>query len=267
MLQVHESVDKDLVGKKVSLFQALGSGNFQGTWRQYVYADKNEIMVFPDSVNVDEIACSFVNPVTTCSIVDMTIQGGHKALIHSAACSSLGKMLVKLCKKHDLPLINIVRREEQVKTLKELGAEHIINSSLDSFKDDLKELVEKLEATVFFDAIAGSFTGQVLECMSSGATAYVYGVLSGEAIHYDSVDLLFGCKNVCGYIVKTWLDKLSDEQREKWMKEVTDDLSSGGKIFGSHVAKTMPLTLIKDAIQEYKKVASEGKLLLKPHES
>jgi len=41
-----------------------------------------------------------------------------------------------------MPLINIVRKEEQVKILKELGAEHVLNSSNEDFWDKLGELAK-----------------------------------------------------------------------------------------------------------------------------
>jgi NADPH:quinone reductase len=58
-----------------------------------------------------------------------------------------------------MPLINIVRKEEQVKILKELGAEHVLNSSEPNFWENLGELAKKLRATVCFEAIGGKTTG------------------------------------------------------------------------------------------------------------
>lgn len=37
-----------------------------------------------------------------------------KGLINTAAASALGRMLVKYCKREKVPLLNIVRRKEQV---------------------------------------------------------------------------------------------------------------------------------------------------------
>ncbi len=34
---------------------------------------------------------------------------GHSGLVHTAAASNLGQMLVKLCAKDGVPLVNIVR--------------------------------------------------------------------------------------------------------------------------------------------------------------
>ena len=63
--------------------------------------------------------------------------GGTSGLVHTAAASSLGQMLVKLCLEEDVPLVTIVRKAEQVELLRSIGADHVCDSSLPSFMGDL----------------------------------------------------------------------------------------------------------------------------------
>lgn len=57
-------------------------------------------------------ACSgIVNPLTVVGFIENYKKNGYKGMIHTAAASSLGKMLVKACIKNNIPLLNIVRRE------------------------------------------------------------------------------------------------------------------------------------------------------------
>ena len=39
---------------------------------------------------------------------------GHTGIVHTAAASQLGQMLCKICQADGVPLVNIVRRQEQV---------------------------------------------------------------------------------------------------------------------------------------------------------
>jgi NADPH:quinone reductase len=144
-------VEKELIGKKVSFMQKIYDPNFQGTWRQYLYLRKEQAFVFPDDVDFDKIVSCWINPLSVLGIVNFAKKNNHKAIINDAACSALGKILVKYCKKIDLPLINIVRRKEQVEILKELEAEYVLDSSTETFEADLLEIAQKLEATGFFD--------------------------------------------------------------------------------------------------------------------
>uniref|UniRef100_A0A7S3N9P1 Enoyl reductase (ER) domain-containing protein n=2 Tax=Euplotes harpa TaxID=151035 RepID=A0A7S3N9P1_9SPIT len=266
IVEVHESVPSDLVGKKVAFSNTPGTPYFQGTWRQYIVLNHQMVFQYPDDMDFDLICSTIVNPLTVCGFIDTYNKGGHKAMIHDAACSALGKMLVKTCKKHSIPLINIVRRAEQVKTLEELGAENILNSSLETFENDLKEAIAKLQPTIFFDAIGGKITGQVLNLMPEKSTAYVYGLLSGEEFSFSCGGIIFSQKTLTSFWLSVWLPSLTAEERTKWVSEVIGDLQTGGEVFGSKVYKTFPLSKFKDAMKEALDHASEGKVILKPHE-
>lgn len=175
-------------------------------------------------------------------------------------------MLIKYCKSVDLPIINIVRREEQVKILLELGAEHILDSSSETFEDDLRQISNDLKATGFFDAVAGDLTGQVLKSMPSGSTAYIYGGLSGKSFSLSPLDSIFYEKTISYFWLPPWLAKLTNEERMQTFGVVVKDLSTGGEIFGSTIVKTFPLSEFEEAIKYANEHASEGKVLLKPNE-
>ena len=69
------------------------------------------------SLNHKDCASSFVNPLTALGMVETCMKiEDHRdtALIHTAAASNLGQMLVKICLADNIPLINIVRKPEQV---------------------------------------------------------------------------------------------------------------------------------------------------------
>lgn len=59
-------------------------------------------------------ASSFANPLTALSMVDTMREEGHSALIFTAAASNLGQMLNKTCLAQDVPMVNIVRNQQQV---------------------------------------------------------------------------------------------------------------------------------------------------------
>lgn len=221
---------------------------------------------YPDSADFDKIACSLVNPITVVAFAHYAKKYGHKAIVHGAACSSLGKQLVKHAKKIGLPLINIVRREEQAKKLAELGAEHIVNSSDENFGADLKKIVDELGATAYFDPIGGSFTGQVLDQMPPKSTAYVYGGLSGEAVSYSPLGLIFGQKTISYVWLSPWLEEITAEEKNEVFGTIIKDLSSGGEVFGADIYKTYKLSDFAQAIEDSQKHASEGKCIIKPQE-
>ena len=74
-------------------------------------------------------ASCFVNPLTALGMVGTMRLEGHTGLVHTAAASNLGQMLVKICLADGVPLVNIVRSPAQAALLKGLGAEHVVDSS------------------------------------------------------------------------------------------------------------------------------------------
>lgn len=138
-----------LIGKSVSF---MG-----GAWyAQYAKTTSDDKMfaVLPDGTGA-EAASLFVNPLTVVGFVHTMREEGHKAIVHTAAASQLGRMLVKHCQEEGIQLVNIVRKEEGVAALKALGAEFVVNSSAPTFKEDLLAAIKATDATIAFDATGG----------------------------------------------------------------------------------------------------------------
>ena len=121
---------KGLIGKTVGL--AGGS-----MYSQYKSASAFNCLVMEDGTTPAEAASSFVNPLTALSFVETMKMENHSAIVHTAAASNLGQMLVKICKSDDIPLVNIVRKEEQVEQLKDIGAKYVCNTSAPDFMESL----------------------------------------------------------------------------------------------------------------------------------
>src|SRR3546814_19811563 len=79
-------------------------------------------------------------------------------------------MLVKICAKDVIPLVNIVRSDAQVEILKGIGAKYIVNSSADDFMERLIDAIAETGATLGFDATGGGkLAGPILTAMEAAA--------------------------------------------------------------------------------------------------
>src|SRR4029453_18326114 len=122
-----------------------------------------QCLVLPPGPTPAEGASCFVNPLTALGMVETMRLEGHKALVHTAAASNLGQMLVKICLKDKVPLVNIVRRPGQADVLKKVGGTAVWVSGAPTFMDDLTEALVATGATVGFDATGGGpLAGQIL---------------------------------------------------------------------------------------------------------
>ena len=109
------------VGKRVSFLTSN-----TGTWTSYVATNPFLMFEIDEDVPFQSAVSGVVNPLTVIGMVEMLKEKKLKGIVHSAAASSLGRMLNKLCIKEGVPLLNIVRKEEHEKLLKSEGAEHVI---------------------------------------------------------------------------------------------------------------------------------------------
>ena len=111
-----------LMGRTVAI---LGGAMYS----EYRLMKVSQCLPMNEGVTAKEGASCFVNPLTALGMVETMRQEGHTALVHTAAASNLGQMLVKICLKDNVPLVNIVRKDEHVELLKGIGAQHALNST------------------------------------------------------------------------------------------------------------------------------------------
>jgi NADPH:quinone reductase-like Zn-dependent oxidoreductase len=168
-------------------------------------------------------------------------------------------MIIRLGRQHGFPVINIVRRQEQVELLQSLGARYVLNSRDESFPHRLRTLAHQLKATLILDAVGGDLTQKLLDAAPFGSTVLVYANLSGERGAFNAENLIFGEKQIVGFFLanwmakKTFIQKLRDTQRVKQL--ATEALQT-------NVQKRLPLSAAQQALQIYQGNMTAGKVLL-----
>lgn len=260
-----------LLGKRVTCFPG-------GIYAQYRIADARECMDLPEGTTAEQAASAFVNPLTALSFVEAMRREGHTALVHTAAASNLGQMLVRICKEDGVPLVNIVRNPAQVALLKGAGAEWVLDSSADGFMADLVAALEATGATMAFDAIGGGKLGsQILTAMEAVANRNAgysrYGTNSPKHLFiYGALDLSptiltrnFGFTwDISGFLLMPFLEKIGQHNADRLRQRVRDGLTT---TFASHYkAKvTLEQALTRDAVLEYNARRTGEKYLIVPN--
>ena len=162
-----------------------------------------------------------------------------------------------------IDVICVVRKKEQEDILKKLGAKYILNSSLPTFENDLKELSLLLNATICFDAVGGSLTSKLLSAIPQNSTIYIYGALGGNINDINIRTMLNNKIKLKGYNV-TMSDFVKDpKQRKEKVLEIVNDFTKKGK-FKTHVACRFTLEKCKEALDFYKLTGSSGKVIFIP---
>ena len=215
IIQVSKNLDLSLVGKKAAFINLYHAPGYEGTWREYIHIHKRNVVIYPEHAEYNKMAWSFINPQTVCYFWYLVEKNNHRAVIQDAACSSLGKMFMKLCQKENLPIINIVRRDEQVKELLELGAEYVLNSEGEDFTSELEKLIDKIQPSGYFDWIGGKLSTMVFSKLPRYSTLYIFGDLSkGEEMSFSSRFMIGGRKTITGLFLEDFLTRITAEEKE-----------------------------------------------------
>ena len=262
-----------LVGKRVGI---IGGAMYS----QYRCVNAFMCLELEAGTTAAEGASCFVNPLTALAMVETMRTENHTALVHTAAASNLGQMLNRICMNEDVALVNIVRKVEQEAILKAMGAKYIINTTSDSYYDDLTDALAETGATLAFDATGGGkLAGQILSCMEAAALrsmteyngygsdvfkqVYIYGGLDRNP---TTLTRNFGFSwSLSGFLLTPFLQKVGIEKSIQMRAKVAAEIKT---TFASHYTKEVSLAeaLSLEAMAVYGKQATGEKYLIKPQD-
>ena len=262
---------RELLGRTV----AVAGGSM---YAQYRTVDASLCLVLPEGTPARVGASAFVNPMTALGMLETMRLEGHGAIVHTAAASNLGQMLVRLCQAERVPLVNVVRRPEQAALLASIGAQYVCDSSAPTFEADLAAAVAATSATIAFDATGGgTLASQILTAMEAAAVTgapysrygssvhkqvYVYGGLDrGPTVLTRTFGFAWG---VGGWLLTPFLGRIGPEAVARLRQRVADDLTT---TFASSYSHAISLSDALDLVvlRAYARQATGEKYLIEPH--
>jgi NADPH2:quinone reductase len=202
-------------------------------------------------------ACLFINPLTAFCFIDIMKKNNHKSVIHTAGASAVGRIFTRLCVKHNLRLINTVRKEKYLDELKKIGGSTTFNitTSKESYKQELLLAKEEFKPKIAFENIGGDMTGNILNAIEHEGVLYHYGNLSLRNIsNVSTYDVLFADKSIKGF----WLFKYLNE---KLFNEFEVSLKNEPEIYDTNIQSVFNPEDYEEAFKTYRINMSKGKIL------
>lgn len=235
-------------------------------------------MVLPDGTAPEDGASCFVNPLTALGFTETMKLEGYKGIVHAAAASNLGQMLVRICKADGIPLVNIVRSAAQADLLRGIGADIVLDSTSATFADDLSVAIAETEAFMGFDPIGGGkVSSQMLGAMEAAAVSrmgaysrygsdqmkqvYIYGALDvGPTVLNRNFGLTW---SLSGWLLTPFMAKAGPEIVGRMRARVAAELTT---TFKSHYSHQVTLAEAVDVatMQAYNAKRTGEKYLIRP---
>ncbi|MGD1065291.1 MAG: zinc-binding dehydrogenase [Vulcanimicrobiaceae bacterium] len=249
-----------------------------GMYAQYRLTSLADSIVLPEGTPPRDGASAFVNPFTVLAMLETMRHEGHTAIVHTAAASNLGQMLVRACLADGVPLVNIVRSADQAALLRGIGAEHVVDSTSPTFVEELTAAISATGATLAFDAIGGgTLASTILHCMEVVAVramttysrygsnthkqVYLYGSLDfGPTILNRSYGMAWG---IGGWLVFSYLATHGAALQQRLAARIAAELTT---TFASTYTAEIGLAQALDpaTIAAYSKRATGAKYLINP---
>jgi len=269
------------IGKRVTFYARAGA------WAEYVACDTISCIPLPDDVKFEEGCNSFANPVSVVAFIQLAKAGGHHTIVHTAAASALGKMLIAYGKQQGIGVVGVVRKKEQAEEILALGAKSAvilsdadIDEAVSHFKHEalhdekgaeelkgpikvLDEALKTNKVTLGFDAVGGNLTGLILKFMQQNGTLYVYGGLAGQPCGFiNPQNLIIQSKKVLGFWAIQHVRSMTKSEKKLLAAHVLGNVRKGQSLHTA-IKQEFPLSKGTEAILAYLNDTS-GKFVIVP---
>ena len=246
------------LGKNVA---CAGWGKGGGVWSEFVVKSvKGGVLPLNKPLSLEQGAMSIINPLTASAFIDISKKEGHKAIVLTAAASSLGQKVNRLGRNEGIQIVNVVRRDAQVEFLKAQGADIVLNSSDEGFDQQLHDACHQANAHLAFDAVAGKLTNKLLKAMPQNSKVTVFSALSRQAIQASPGLLIFENKCIDNFWLGPWMRQQNVLQTMLMWQRAQKQMPNH---FKSDIRKIYPLQEVKEAIRDYRSQMTGGKILLR----
>lgn len=176
------------IGSRVNQFKIgdrVVAGTRCGGFTEVINCPESAVRMIPGDLGYDK-AASYSTAYLT-AYVALTIRGnlqaGETLLVHGAT-GGVGMAAVDLGKYLGAKVIATGGTDEKLAVVKERGADHVINYTLDDgslggFRAKVKELTDGNGADVIFDPVGGTVFDESMRCINWGGRILSIGFTSG----------------------------------------------------------------------------------------
>lgn len=254
IVAVGDGVDQSLLGRRVRFADSAGA------WQEYANMAAEDLWFLPDDIPVELAAMAYVNPPTAWRMLrDAHLQRGDW-VIQNAANSAVGIFVIQMAKSLGLKTINLVRREELIEPLQQLGGDVVLLDN-DDYPKQIDEITERCRPRLALNSVGGESVIRLVKSLADGGRLVTFGGASFEPVRFPTRYLIFNDLSLTGFWMDRWYRNNTRERVDIMLTKIFDLMRHG--VIKPLVEETYPLSRFQDALKH----AAEprlGKVLLRP---
>lgn len=232
-------------------------------WAQRRKVAGDDAIPLPGGIDLRQAAMVRINPPTALLMLsDFVKLRGGDWVIQNVANSAVGRLLIVLAHQQGLRTVNIVRRPELAQELKGLGADLVIVDGPD-LAARVNEAVGNAPIRLGIDAVGGTATGRICDCVATDGTVVHYGSMSGENPDVTRNNFIYRGVNLTGFMLGRFMAKRNAEQIRAIYADLAKQVLTG--TLYAPVDSVYPIEDIRQALAHADKGGRNGKILVTPN--
>ena len=206
------------------------------TWRELIVCPADRLVPVPNGLDDTAAATCCINPLTAWALTKSThnLKAGDW-LLQTAAASSVGKFVLQLAQQYRFKTINVIRRREQEKIIRNLGGDEVICTDDEDLRARLQELTTGKGVERAIDCVAGELGAEVARNLAPAGIMLVYGALSSHrqtdpakfSLPLFAPRLIYSTATVRGWWLPHWVSSQPLAEVRRATSDLLTMLSNG----------------------------------------
>ena len=250
----------DTAGPAVGQVVLLPPGS--GTWSTHVVAEAAQLVSLPNDADPLQLAMMSINPPTAALLLSEFVElEPDEWVIQNAANSAVGLYLVQLARHRGHRTVNVVRREDALSVVREAGGDVVLVDG-DDLAQRVAEATGGAKLRLGIDAVGGTATGRLADCLRRRGILVNYGRMSGEACAVEPGAFIFRDLTMRGFWLASWFRETPQEARAALYGEIAGLIATGD--LSAPIHATYDVSEIKAAVAAAASGGRSGKILIVP---
>jgi NADPH:quinone reductase-like Zn-dependent oxidoreductase len=252
-------VSSSLVGRRVVILP-----NFvHGTWADQVVVPADNVVAVTEKADPLQLAMLPVNPATAYALLhDYADLRPGDWIGMNMANSAVGQYVIPLAKRAGINVLAVVRREETVQQVRDLGAALVVTEG-DDLGERAGKALEGRQLRLLLDGVGSPGQLEALvPSVEAGGTVVAFSSATGQSPVLPLADLIYRGISLRSFFILNWIRDTPRAELERVYGELAELVEAG--VINAAVEATYPLAQHRQALAHAAKSGRSGKVLFVP---
>ena len=122
------------------------------------------------------------------------------------------------------------------------GCKNLININSADFQSKFCNCIKDFNRCYYISMLGGEIPGKILQYLPVKSEMVILGNLSRKDLVLPASSFFFQSKKIRGFFLERFIEEeLTEQEYKSFCTQIAQDINSGGKCFGTKIAKEMKL--------------------------